>query len=436
LRSQIPILKIFEGFLALTILAACSHLKIPESTATAIPKPTPWVIPEASGLNYRAIHMAGNWGTNPTGVVSLPQSYFEWLRDLNVNWVGVSVAIFVDGSTDSTVEPVYSGNPILTFTDKELVNLFRAFRQHGFHVYLTLAFEDLPTASGRPVKRWQLGVSNIYEWDSSITHDKWPWALDHPDHDRFVNEFWQTYTDQAVHYATLAEQEGVELFSLGTETEGLFRTRPGEGRTDDFKDEIRSMVQAVRAVYNGSVTYDYHYESIIHPEWYSTDTFWEDSGLDVIGISAYFPLADAEPVSVMEVGELELRWESIFHQYLIPLQTRNPDKTILFTEFGYVDSLIAPYTPFAQAGSFPDLVDTNGNGLDDGQEVQANIYEAFFNIMDRHPGVVRGAFLWDNWMASSLLWGRTVSMQRGGFVRGKLAETIVQEQYRIWLDLP
>jgi hypothetical protein len=419
-----------------TMIPMPTDTNITAATSTNTPKPTPWVIPEGAGLNLRAIHMAGNWGTNPKGVLILPIDYFEWLRDLNVNWVGISTAIYVDGSMDSTVEPKYTGTVIHTFTDEELVKLFRAFKQHGFHVYLTLAFEDPTPRSAHPVERWQLGVSNIYEWDSKILPEYWPWALNHPDHDRFVDEFWLTYTDQAVHFAKIAEQEGVEMFSLGTETEGLFRTRPADGRPDDFGDEIRAMVQAVRAVYTGLVTYDYHYDPIIHPEWYSTDTFWDDSGLDVIGISAYFPLADEEPTAVMGVEELEVQWEAIFQKYLIPLHTRNPKIPILFTEFGYVDSLIAPYTPYAQAGAQFDLLDTNGNGLDDGQEVQANIYEAFFNIMERHPGIIRGAFLWDNWMASDIEWSRTAGKQRGGFVRGKPAETVVREQYRLWRDQP
>jgi hypothetical protein len=155
-------------------------------TATRKPTPTTWVISSGTGLNYRAIHMSGNWGTNPEGVVSLPASYFEWLRDLNVNWVGISVAIFVDNSMDSTVERKYSGVLIPTFEDDVLVNVIRAFRKHGFNVYLTMAFEASPMRD-HPVERWMLGDPYVYTRDSSISHEYWPWALDHPDHDRFVS---------------------------------------------------------------------------------------------------------------------------------------------------------------------------------------------------------------------------------------------------------
>ena len=36
--------------------------------------------------------------------------------------------------------------------------------------------------------------------------------------------------------------------------------------------------------------------------------------------------------------------------------------------------------------------DANGNGVDDGRETQANIYQALFNTMEAYPGVVRRCF--------------------------------------------
>jgi hypothetical protein len=197
------------------------------------------------------------------------------------------------------------------------------------------------------------------------------------------------------------------------------------------------MVKSVREVYDGAVTYDYHYSELIQ-DFDSAATFWEDSGLDVIGISAYFPMADASPTAVISKAEFEVRWEEIFRQYLLPLQTRNPGKTILFTEFGYVDSLAAPYRP-ADVGADWDeiLIDANGNELDDGQEMQANIISALFKVMDRHPGILSGTFLWDNWMASNSVWkNSSASLHRNFSVRGKLSENVIKQYYGEWLDQP
>ena len=89
-------------------------------------------------------------------------------------------------------------------------------------------------------------------YGSEIKPEFWPWRPDHPDHERFVAEFWETYTQQAVHFARIAEEEGVRLYSLGTETERLFGTRSGGERwPNHFRAELQEMVRRVRAVYSG-----------------------------------------------------------------------------------------------------------------------------------------------------------------------------------------
>ena len=85
------------------------------------------------GTNRRAIHMGGNWGTNRLpGIQELPPDYFLRLADLNVNWVGISVALFIDDSIDDSVGRVYDRGVIRTFTDEALIEAIRAFRQRGF----------------------------------------------------------------------------------------------------------------------------------------------------------------------------------------------------------------------------------------------------------------------------------------------------------------
>ena len=117
----------------------------------------------------RAIHAAGNWGTNGTRVADweasdrsqplIPPDYIALLESLHVNWVGLSVALHYDDSMDSTVERVYSEDvDIPTFSDDAIRQYIREFRSHGIDVYLTLAFEAFEAEqSDRPVSRWQLG---------------------------------------------------------------------------------------------------------------------------------------------------------------------------------------------------------------------------------------------------------------------------------------
>ena len=224
-----------------------------EGTVTVSP-----VDPHPLDLPLRGVHSAGNWGTN-RGVVEawndngqrgplVPRDHIAFLHRLHANWVGVSVALHVDDSMDSTVERVYQGVGIPTYTDDALRRIIREFRAAGFGVYLTLAFEAHEAErAARPVRRWQLGdpgqrdtgvPSDDPEVFGRILAGNWPWRPGHPDHQRFVAEFWETYTAQAVHFARIAEEEGARLFSLGTETERLFRSRSGGYWPNHFRPQM------------------------------------------------------------------------------------------------------------------------------------------------------------------------------------------------------
>jgi len=376
--------------------------------------------------------MGGNWGTSFEPENTLPEGYFEYLRELNVNWAGISVALHYDDSMDSTVERVYSDVQIPTFTDDFLREMIRTYHQYGICVYLTLAFEAVEAEeSDHPVIRYQLGDPSLAQRDENILSEFWPWALDHPDHERFVAEFYETYTEQAVHFGQLAEEEGVALYSLGTETWGIFRTRPTDDWPNDFAEELRSMVAAVRAVYSAPLTYDMHYTVLDQPEFQGPGSYhlWEDLELDVIGLSAYFPLVDSLPTRVMSVEELEESWEAIFQDYLIPLQAANPNRPIYFAEFGYVDSVQSPYEPWFDEFKRRIFDDADGNGLDDGEETQSNIYQALFNVMDRHPGMLDGTFLWGMMMADDDQWAVSFAQMREFSVRNKLSEDVVRSHY-------
>jgi hypothetical protein len=375
--------------------------------------------------------MGGNWGTNREATNTLPAEYFEYLRDMNVNWVGISVALHYEDSMDSTVERVYSGVITPTFTDEFLKEMIQTFRRYGICVYLTLAFEsnEAEEAEHR-LYRKQLGVP--IRDDGRIQPEFWPWALDHSDHERFVAEFWQTYTEQAVHFGQLAEEEGVGLYSLGTETEGLFRTRPSEEWPNDFREELRAMVAAVRAVFSGPLTYDMWNIVYTLPELGlrpGSEHLWEDAGLDVIGFSAYFPLAGCPSTTAIPVENLEARWERIFQDYLIPLHAANPGRPIFFTEYGYSDSLASVVHGAANSFTERNPVDRDGSGFDDGEEMQASIHQALFNVMDRHPGVLDGVFTWDMWMADHERWASEIEPWRSISIRGRLAEDVFRQYY-------
>lgn len=377
---------------------------------------------------YRAIHLGGNWGF-PEDIQALPQDHFSFLKGLHVNWVGISVALHCDDSMDGTVERVYTGVDIPTFTDETLVQLIRRCKQDGHRVYLTLAFEG-PDNPKHPLQRWQLGDPNIPKEDPKVKPEFWPWSLTHQDHRRFVTQFWDSYTQQATYFARIAEQEKVDLFSLGTETDRLFRTRSGGHWKNNFGDQLRTMVRKVRTVYSGKLTYAMQSGAIVD-DFYAagSNNLWDDLGLDVVGISAYFKLSETATSEPADVERCKQAWERIFAEHLEPLKRRNPTRPLVFLEFGYCDSVHAPYEPNAEAFAKRGFTDANHNQVDDGQETQANIYAAFFDVMEHRHGIVQGAFLWDHFVISDKHWAEAFASHRGMSVRGKEAQKVVTSAY-------
>ena len=188
---------------------------------------------------FRAIHTGMQSGVNWVAVQDwkeakaagrsdplVPLDSIEHLKSINVNWVGLSVSLMYESTTDSTVKPIHTHdkypNATTTYTDDELRQIIRELKGHGFNVYMTLTLGDAEVL-GHPIPP----VGNpVVPRHLDISPKDWPWAPDHPDHERFVAEFLGSYADQAVHYATIAQEEGVGLYSLGTEEANLFRTGP------------------------------------------------------------------------------------------------------------------------------------------------------------------------------------------------------------------
>ena len=117
-----------------------------------------------------------------------------------------------------------------------------------------------------------------------------------------------------LHYAILAEETGMEAFSLGVELRSAVLERP------HFWDQL---ISEVRTVYSGQLTYGANW----YRE-YEEIGFW--SQLDFIGVHAYFPLtASLDPT----VDELLEGWQP--HLETLESLHRMHRKPILFTEIGY-----------------------------------------------------------------------------------------------------
>ena len=87
------------------------------------------------------------------------------------------------------------------------------------------------------------------------------------------DQWWRNYTAFNVHLARLAQEGGVEWYSVGTEMASTHR----------FPERWRALVAEVRQVFHGKVTYSVNFDS--------HDSFTFGDCLDVIGVNTYDPIA-------------------------------------------------------------------------------------------------------------------------------------------------
>ncbi|MEU5051877.1 hypothetical protein [Streptomyces sp. NPDC021096] len=176
--------------------------------------------------------------------------------------------------------------------------------------------------------------------------------------------WFDAYRRFITHYARLAQDTGVEQFSVGTELAGTSQDGERWGRT----------IAAVRERYKGPLTYAANYDE------YQKIPFWKD--LDVIGIDAYWPLADK---ATTDTARLRQAWQPITEELAAFSQRQH--RKILFTEAGYVSQRGTTTAPFSWTVS-----------KRDGEEEQAAAYEALLAAFDGKPwwaGVCW--WMWDDW---------------------------------------
>jgi hypothetical protein len=214
------------------------------------------------------------WQEGGYDAPNLEQSLRE-MRGVGATWVELTVA----WSQQST-----SSNEVLrvpeTVSDSGLQRAIALAHQQGLSVFLKPHI-DLPGNSR-----------------NNIRPDDQP-------------AWFSSYTAFITHYASLAQQSGVEQFAVGTELSSISGDR----------DAWLGVIDAVRAQYHGPVVY------AAGRDWRSVP-FWD--AVDVIGIDAYPRLSDT-PTS--DVSVLRRAWEAYVEEGAA-LSARYGRK-ILFTEAGF-----------------------------------------------------------------------------------------------------
>ncbi|MFC5282090.1 glycoside hydrolase family 113 [Pedobacter alpinus] len=127
-------------------------------------------------------------------------------------------------------------------------------------------------------------------------------------------KIWEAdYEKYIMYFAKLAAEENVEMICIGTEYRNAVKKRPAFWL---------KLTKDIRAIYSGKLTYCANWDD------YEDVSFWK--ALDFVGVSAYFPLSEAQKPSVKE---LEKAWIPIKEK--LQKFSQKEEKPILFTEYGY-----------------------------------------------------------------------------------------------------
>jgi len=221
-------------------------------------------------------------------------------------------------------------------------------------------------------------------------HGSWVGDFDAKSEEGWI-EWENSYKSYIMTFAKIAAEKEVEIFCIGTEYKIAVQKR------EEF---WRQLIRDVREIYKGELTYAANWDN------YNAVNLWDE--LDHIGVDSYFPLSSEPNESVDNLVELwypiKVQLGRISSQY---------DKPILFTEYGFMDHIQAPWRNWELEN---DRKDSNRS-----ERAQLNAFTAFYNVFWEEPWV-SGGFIW-KWYAERI-------PKRVDYTpQGKKATRIIKEFY-------
>lgn len=190
-----------------------------------------------------------------------------------------------------------------------------------------------------------------------ISFDSWPGDIVMSSEADW-NTWFQDYRRYILHHAVLAQWSGSELFSIGVEL----------GQTVHRETQWRRLIEDVRRVYRGHVTYAGNWWAD-----YDQVPFWD--ALDVIGVDAYFPLSNDPEASPQTLREGARQAADNLRRF-----ADSHARPMLFTETGFAARRGAWVQPHEEGGELS-------------EEDQRQAYEAWLDVLGK-PSWLRGIYVW------------------------------------------
>src|SRR5262245_61253748 len=262
------------------------------------------------------------------------------LRDTGANWMGLLVTWYQQDASSNVV--ARHPDPNKDHTDARIRTAIRDAHSRGLQVMLKPHVDAL---NGQ--WRGDFNPSNPAAW-------------------------FQSYTQFILHYAQIAQEEGAELYCMGTE----FKTISGAANRDRWV----AVINSIRGAYGGPLTYAAN--ATFPADEFTSVSFWDQ--LDIIGLDGYFTLTDQNNPTL---AQLVSAWTSNLFGENIVASVQNfassRQKPLIFTEIGYKSTDGANREPwnFGLSGA----VDT---------AEQRDCYEAAFTVWSQQSSWMLGLFWW------------------------------------------
>jgi len=320
--------------------------------STATQSPTPWVGLQADQpISFiKGLDMI-SWSSSPYSG-KLTDESLAALKETGAEWVGIEINLTQSKHGSTFMFKAQDR----TINDVTLAHMIKEAHALGLRVLLR-PFVDLTDDPGFDTDSVGLGF-NEAQWKT--------W---------FIN-----YTYFMLDYARLAEDNGVDMFSLGSELLA----------TQQRKNEWTRLANDVRKVYHGPITYqalwDYRSATPItyQAQWDDRlaapmDSFylsWWDA-VDYISVSFYFKLINKVDPTLQDLEAGWARYIKAFQQL-----SQKYGKQVIFMEIGYPATSRAIENP----GEIYGTLDTN---------IQARAYQVAFNRLVGQSWL-KGMF-WFDW---------------------------------------
>lgn len=253
----------------------------------------------ASTAPVSPVHRMAGMDFLTLGTVPDPSSFAQLAAD-GVNTVSFDVWWAVPSAGSNDIAPLAGA----TISDSALETLTQDAEAAGLAVTLTPKFF----------------VGNYQGWRG---------GYDPPD----PATFFANYTQMVDHYAAMAQATGMSMFFVGSEMD----------HTLGYVSRWRSLISSVRSHYQGQLSYANNWDSVDKVQ------FWD--ALDLITLSAYYPVSNAEYPTE---AELQAGWtdykepgSTVGNNWvgLLASVAQRWHKPLLFGEAGYMASTYTGKSP-------------------------------------------------------------------------------------------